>query len=298
MPTLSADNRARAPENVDIAGGDGAGAIPAIGLLAAAALREEVMLTPKPGLVDRRNNGAHRDMDLPLFMASITAIAPWFGRFAACGERHADMPAEQALTVIRPVGHACEQAMFAATGGVNTHKGGIFSLGLLCAAAGRLTGRGRKLTRGALCAEVAAMCARLVATELAGCRRPATVGEHLYLRHGLTGARGEAAGGFATVRDHALPAWDRLQAAGGDRDTALLHGLLVLMAHNRDTNLVSRGGLAGLGFVQGHARRLLAKGWRTQDLEIMDRALTRRNLSPGGSADLLAVMAVLARFPA
>ncbi|WP_413728771.1 triphosphoribosyl-dephospho-CoA synthase CitG [Sodalis sp. RH19] len=271
---------------------------PALDLLAAAALREEVMLTPKPGLVDGRNNGAHRDMDLPLFMQSITAIAPWFGRFIALGGRCAGMPAERVLAEIRPTGLACEHAMFAATGGVNTHKGGIFSLGLLCVAAGRLSGMGQALTRSGLCADVAAICARLVATELAGCRRAATVGEHIYLRHGLTGARGEAARGFATVRDHALPAWDRLLAVGTERESALLHCLLVLMAHNPDTNLVARGGLGGLRFVRGYARRLLADGWREQDLEVMDRALTRRNLSPGGSADLLAVMSVLARFPA
>ncbi|NDL63438.1 triphosphoribosyl-dephospho-CoA synthase CitG [Acerihabitans arboris] len=272
--------------------------LPAIDLLATAALREEVMLTPKPGLVDSRNNGAHRDMDLALFMQSITAIAPWFGRFAALGERCADMPAQRVLAEIRPTGLACEQAMFAATGGVNTHKGGVFSLGLLCAAGGRLAGRGQALTRRGLCADVAAICARLVATELAGRRKPATVGERLYLRHGLTGARGEAAGGFATVRRYALPAWDRLSAAGADRETALLHCLLVLMAHNPDTNLVSRGGLDGLQFVRRYARRLLDEGWRPRALEDMDRALIGRNLSPGGSADLLAVTAVLARFPA
>ena len=109
--------------------------------LAEAALWQELELTPKPGLVDKYNNGAHRDMDHALFVRSIAAITPWFSRFTELGEKHAHLPASEQLRMIRPMGIACEQAMYAATGGVNTHKGGIFSLGLLCAAAGRLTQR-------------------------------------------------------------------------------------------------------------------------------------------------------------
>ncbi len=270
---------------------------PAIELLAGAALREEVLLTPKPGLVDSANAGAHRDMDLALFMRSIDAIAPWFGRFVALGRQCARLPASRVLLEIRPAGLACEQAMFTATGGVNTHKGGIFSMGLLCTAAGYLTGRGVALTRQTLCATVAAFCAELIQTELAGCRRAATVGEHLYLRYGMTGARGEAAGGFSTVRRHVLPAWDRLARQSDNRQVRLLHCLLILMAHNPDTNLAARGGIAGLTYVQALARRLLSNGWNHDRLRQMDRLLVARNLSPGGSADLLAVTCVLAQFP-
>lgn len=270
---------------------------PDIELLAAAALREEVLLTPKPGLVDSENAGAHRDMDLPLFMLSIDAIAPWFGRFVSLGHQCARLPPTRVLLEIRPAGLACEQAMFTATGGVNTHKGGIFSMGLLCTAAGYLSGRGLALTRQTLCDTVAAFCAGLICTELAGCRRAATVGEQLYLRYGMTGARGEAAGGFATVRRHVLPVWDQRAPQGDDRQARLLHGLLLLMAHNPDTNLVARGGLDGLAYVQTYARRLLSDGWNDGQLRQMDRLLVARNLSPGGSADLLAVACVLAQFP-
>ncbi len=89
------------------------------------ALRREVELTPKPGLVDRESNGAHRDMDLPLFRRSIAAIAPWFSRFVTAGELSANEKGYVALSKVRSVGLACEQDMFRATGGVNTHKGGI-----------------------------------------------------------------------------------------------------------------------------------------------------------------------------
>ena len=118
--------------------------------LAEAALWQELELTPKPGLVDTLNSGSHRDMDHALFVRSITAITPWFARFAELGEAHADKPAAQQLRIIRPMGMACEQAMYAATDGINTHKGGIFALGLLCFAAGRV----KNVSAGSLCCEV------------------------------------------------------------------------------------------------------------------------------------------------
>ncbi|VTM91216.1 triphosphoribosyl-dephospho-CoA synthase [Raoultella ornithinolytica] len=122
--------------------------------LAEEALWQELELTPKPGLVDRLNNGAHHDMDHALFVRSITAITPWLSRFTELGSDYADQPAGEQLRLLRPMGIACEQAMYAATGGVNTHKGGIFSLGLLCFAAGRV----REVTASSLCSEVRILC--------------------------------------------------------------------------------------------------------------------------------------------
>jgi triphosphoribosyl-dephospho-CoA synthase len=260
--------------------------------LAARALRQELDLTPKPGLVDRANSGAHRDMDYALFLASIDAITPWFARFEQAGFEHAHKPAAAQLRLIRPMGIACEQAMFAATHGVNTHKGGIFSLGLLSFAAGRLRGLGWQLSADALCNEVSAICRGLVARELAGRAQAITAGEKQFRDYGLTGARGEAEQGFITVRRAVLPFWQQEQ---GER--RLHNALLRLMAVNRDSNLVSRGGLAGLRYVQDYAQQLLATGWEKDDLRQMDQALIARHLSPGGSADLLAVAYVLAMIP-
>ncbi|HHG8774318.1 TPA: triphosphoribosyl-dephospho-CoA synthase CitG [Raoultella planticola] len=249
--------------------------------LAQEALWQELELTPKPGLVDRLNSGSHRDMDHSLFVRSIAAVAPWFSRFAELGLAHAEEPAAGQLRRLRPMGMACEQAMYAATGGVNTHKGGIFALGLLCFAAGRL----RNVSAENLCAEVRLLCRGLVARELAGRRGSATAGERQFQQWGLTGARGEAESGFATVRS-VLPRWDGRQ----------LHDLLLrLMAVNLDSNLVSRGGMDGLRYVQNYAQTLLANGWDRRQLLAMDRALIARHLSPGGSADLLSVGWVLAK---
>lgn len=250
--------------------------------LAEEALWLELELTPKPGLVDKLNNGAHRDMDHALFARSIAAITPWLVRFTELGDAHADKPAAEQLRIIRPIGMACEQAMYAATNGVNTHKGGIFALGLLCFTAGRV----KNLTADRLCDEMRNICAGLVARELAGRSGRATAGERQYQQHGLTGARGEAESGFATVRE-VLARWN------GD-----LHELLLrLMAINQDSNLVSRGGIDGLRYVQGYAKGLLANGWDRRALLEMDNALIRRNLSPGGSADLLSVGWMLAKLP-
>ncbi|MDF7759311.1 triphosphoribosyl-dephospho-CoA synthase CitG [Kosakonia cowanii] len=260
--------------------------------LAARALRLELDLTPKPGLVDRANSGAHRDMDYALFLASIDAITPWFARFEQAGFDSAHKPAAAQLRLIRPMGIACEQAMFAATRGVNTHKGGIFSLGLLSFAAGRLRGQGLQLSASVLCHEVSAICRGLVARELAGRAQAVTSGEKQFRDYGLTGARGEVEQGFITVRRAVLPFWQQEQ---GER--RLHSALLRLMAVNLDSNLVSRGGMAGLHYVQDYAQQLLASGWERDDLRQMDQALIARHLSPGGSADLLAVAYVLAMIP-
>lgn len=110
------------------------------------AMLAEVNLTPKPGLVDRHNSGAHRDMAHSDFVRSADAIAPWLARFVEYGADSAALDGGSVLPGLRALGVACETDMFRATAGVNTHKGSIFSLGLLCAAAGRSHQRGQPLT--------------------------------------------------------------------------------------------------------------------------------------------------------
>lgn len=266
-----------------------------------AALLREVELSPKPGLVDRFNNGAHRDMDIGTFRASAAAIAPWFATFCRLGLGECLMSANEFLPRLRAQGVCAEREMFRATNGVNTHKGSIFALGLLCAAAGRLAGRGRELAAQALCTEVAELCAGLVERELGSSHEAGTAGELLYQRYGLMGARGEAASGFATARHWGLAPYLAGLRAGHTEEAALHAALLNLMAHNADTNLVARGGIAGLAFVQQQAQTMLAGGQIASadylsGLERLDAEMTARNLSPGGSADLLAVSWFLACF--
>ena len=108
-----------------------------IGALAHLAMLSEVSATPKPGLVDRMTNGAHDDMDFFTFLASATALRTSFDTFAELGRAHAKEPVSALLPHLQAAGIIAERHMFAATHGVNTHKGMIFSLGLL---AGTLCG--------------------------------------------------------------------------------------------------------------------------------------------------------------
>lgn len=274
----------------------------AVGALVCQALLKEVELTPKPGLVDGNNRGAHQDMNRATFHASINAIAPWFPVFYRMGASTRELAPEELLARLRPAGLACEEAMFRATGNVNTHKGSIFSMGLLCAAAGRLDCGEELPDRERLCGEVARICSGLVEAELLRIELPRTAGEKLFQAHGLTGVRGEAASGFRTVREHGLPAFARIMALGDGEEEAMHEALLHLLAVNHDTNLVHRGGLAGLALVQAWARSLIeAGGVRSPRFEAsvldFDRDLISRRLSPGGSADLVAVTWFLSQFP-
>lgn len=270
--------------------------------LATLALLAEVELSPKPGLVDPVSCGAHDDMDAETFRASITAIAPWFPVLHETGRAgHRDAPSRFLQRLRRP-GMGCEDAMFAATRGVNTHKGAVFAFGLLLGCAGRLAAGGLPVTARSLTDLAARMARPLVEVELPAVECPGTYGEAAFVEHRLAGARGEAAGGYASVRRHALPAYRAVLEATGDGRGAMVQALLVLMATTDDTTLVKDGSLDGLRHVQRSARDLLdAGGVRAPDaltrLHRLDVDLTRRGLSPGGCADLLAVTHFLAHLP-
>lgn len=241
--------------------------------LAVSALLEEVELTPKPGLVDRRSTGAHRDMDLPLFQRSAQSLRPYFRQAAALGLGQA-----ACMAPLQQAGLAAEGTMFAATGGVNTHKGAIYAFGLVLAALGSVLARGGDLFQTA---------AALAAEGLPP--RADTHGGQARSRYGALGARGEAMAGFPAAR----MAWQVLAEQGDD---ALL-ALLALLAEVEDTNLLHRGGPEGLRFVQEQARRILdgPAEARRAGLEALDGACIARNLSPGGCADLLALALLLRR---
>lgn len=258
------------------------------------ALLTEVRLTPKPGLVDVHNTGAHSDMDLAMFERSTAVITPWMEKFFIIGGSTAEAESEIVLAMLRPIGMACENDMLQVTKGVNTHRGAIFAFGLLSAAIGRLTALGQVLEQNRICDEVAHLCRGIVIRELSQ--------NEMFLRFGFTGARGEAESGFRTVRTQALPIYLRVLQEYDDTNLALLQTLLHLMAWNEDSNLVSRGGLEGVHYVQHQAQKLLWQGGVLVDggmaaLQVLDDDLIARHLSPGGSADLLAVTWLLSHFP-
>lgn len=254
------------------------------------ALLDEVRTTPKPGLVDLRNNGSHRDMDIPLFTASAKALRPYFTRCAIIGQDSASLPPAEVFPPLREAGLKAELAMYAATGGVNTHKGAVYTLGILCAAFGRLwhTGAGSPTAEAvlSLCAAIAGDAAR---ADLANAAAD-TAGLRLYRELGISGIRGEMAQGLPSVAHIGLPAFRDARAKGLDRNGAGVVTLLHLIAHVQDTNLYSRGGQRGAEFAAHAARELLKSSPcpTPAQVEALDDAFIARDLSPGGCADLLA----------
>lgn len=269
--------------------------------LAYEAMVTEVNLTPKPGLVDLNNSGAHKDMALSDFYQSAAAIKPFLSKFIEFGASTCKIPHIRVLAGVRQIGIACENNMYLATAGINTHKGTIFSLGLICTVIGRLHSLNRIRSSDSICDEVACLCNSLVANELGKSNLLQTAGQKLYNLYGLKGARGEAESGFNLVRSYALPLYEKLLRNRIKPEFALLESLLVLMANNNDTNVASRGGLDGLMWLKDKASSLLSSGGirSISDLEKLrkfDAECIERNLSPGGSADLLIVTWFLAQI--
>ena len=258
--------------------------------LAVRALLFEVAVTPKPGLVDRNNSGSHRDMDMYSFLSSASGLWPYFAECVRVGQETAARPAPQTLAALRFPGKLAEAGMLEATGGVNTHKGAIFSLGLVCGALGRLE-RERWREPEAVLSMAAAMAEGLEKELSAPESVRETAGERLYRQFGVTGVRGQAALGFPTVLTDGLPVLEKGLDMGKTADEAGSAALLSLLAHTPDTNMLSRGGPERAGEKREALRNLLQSDPypSREALEGLDREYIRENLSPGGSADLLAL---------
>ena len=266
--------------------------------LAARAAILEAAVSPKPGLVCLGSNGAHSDMDYPLFVRSAKALRPYFAQAHALGQSTHGLAPDQVFARLRPLGLRAEQDMLRATVGVNTHKGLIFSMGLFCAALGRLGANigaisgqrlgGQAVTAHAVRQEAASFVRGIVQNDFAPLaahktrmqdllrgvvgqnpraarplleaqlQRTLTAGEVLYLLYGITGIRGEAERGFPHV-GLALHALDA-HGAARDLNTAMAHCLLELVQSMDDTNILWRGGPQGLRHAANSARAALAAG--------------------------------------
>ena len=254
-----------------------------IGHLASMALQAELDTTPKPGLVDRNDNGAHRDMDYALMRRSIQALHPYFVRLAQIGFDNPQPRHDE----IQQVGIEAEQAMFKATGGVNTHKGALFSIGLAAVALG-----------GMACSNNAQLHSLSNSIASLACLFPDTSGTHgskAKANNKLKGALDNAREGYPQLFKAWLPFYlDRL--AEVDR-YALHKTLLRIMCDLDDTNIVYRTSMETMQEVQAEARRMLEHIPETTHFEAALRAMNtdyiRRNISPGGSADMLSLVVFL-----
>jgi len=269
------------------------------------ALLCEVSITPKPGLVDRHNNGAHRDMDIFTFEASAVSLNRWFSRFALCGMRNAGKPYGEIFASLRSLGIEAEDDMFRATGGVNTHKGLIFALSVLNCAIGIVCGREEPLTEDRL-SETCRLLSAEVEEDFRSAKKEAalhpdalTHGEKSWIENGLRGARGEALSGYRTVFEKALPVLRHWRSCGCSINDSGVLTLLHIIAETEDTNLVSRSSFEEAAELRHRISETLKTGQKEDPAEEaarlmafaedLDREFIARNLSPGGSADLLAL---------
>ena len=269
--------------------GDDAGrsdASACIGRRAVQALLDEAGLTPKPGLVDSRGNGAHTDLDLALMRRSACVLGPFFVAMAGAGAQ-AGVPTRALRETLGRLGRDAEAAMLRETGGVNTHRGAIWALGLLAAAAA-LEGND---ARPASIAEAAGRIARF--PDRYAPRFTGHKGEIACETYGVRGARGQAQDGFPQVVGHALPALRVSRARGDGESAARLNALLAIMSVLDDTCVLARAGPRALASLQAGASAVLNAGGAASFagrvcLRHLDALALASNASPGGAADLLA----------
>ena len=265
----------------------------AIGRAATLALHDELALSPKPGLVTLVDSGSHDDMDARSFMRSLLALRGYFVRMADLGA--AVVPFAQ----LECCGIDAEARMLAATGGVNTHRGAIFTLGLLCAAAGAVARSGARPSAGALRQALLQHWGEALTLRAT---RPSTLpGGIAARRHGLRSASMEAACGFPVLFETALPVLQASAAQGQSRQHAMLNTLFQTIAVMDDSNLAHRGGLQGLRHAQALAKGFLEQGGAARpggvDAAVgIAEEFVRHRLSPGGAADTLAAACLVVRL--
>ena len=254
-----------------------------IGALAEQALLYEVSVTPKPGLVDRKNNGSHQDMDLWTFLKSASALRETFVRCAKAGMR--EQNPVSLFCQLRQIGICGEADMLQATDGVNTHKGAVFSLGLLCGAIGHSVAFSgdpvetvKQMSSGFLQAEQ---------IEAGG------FGGQLFRMGMCGGIRMEAALGYPSVTKIAVPVFQRALQQGASENDAGVLALLALIGTIEDTNMIHRAGEKKAAQVRDKIAQEYHHIFSMEDAlkfaEKLDQEFIAENLSPGGCADLLAV---------
>ncbi|WNW12298.1 triphosphoribosyl-dephospho-CoA synthase [Pseudomonas sp. DTU_2021_1001937_2_SI_NGA_ILE_001] len=253
--------------------------------LAVAALIDEAELSPKPALVDRRSSGAHHDMHLGLMQASALSLWPAFQQMAEAAVRRGAIDRTLRETLGR-LGREGEADMLRTTGGVNTHRGAIWALGLLVAGAALDPADGSA-------SGVCRRAAQLALIDDPHADSAPSHGRAVAQRYGSGGAREQAQRGFPAVTGQGLPQLRRSRAQGSGEQNARLDALLAIMTTLDDTCVLHRAGPEGLQAMQQGARRVLEAGGSAslagrRQLQALDRELVGLNASPGGAADLLA----------
>lgn len=259
-----------------------------------ASILGEVYTTPKPGLVDRRDSGAHRDMNVYTFERSAAAITPYLTKMFFEGYFWKNSLLNL-FPKIRKTGIFAEKTMFRATDQVNTHKGLIFTMGILSACAGQCYAKIRRFDTSKIFAYAEEMTKDALEADFLEMsqRDPVTHGEILFQKYGERGIRGEAQKGFPIIRNIALPLMRQYRGIGLDENGSNINVLLRIMMELNDTNVWSRGSRDDVKWIQEQAEKIWKPGGAffetgMKKIEKLNRECIRRNLSPGGAADLLA----------
>ena len=250
------------------------------------ALLEEVSLHPKPGLVDKYDQGSHSDMDISTFYVSAESLKPFFEEYLRFGLTFTGSP-QELFCRIREIGIRAEEAMLESTQKINTHKGANFIFGVILSA----IGYSDFAEIDSVLELIKDMTSGIVERELINCKSAKTFGEFVYKEYGISGIRGEVESGLKLVKDHCLPI---LSNATETYEVNLKLCLLKLIQLNDDTNMIKRGGIEGLKL----GKELSCMHYFDLDshLSLMNTIFKERNLSPGGSADLLAVSIFLHKY--
>lgn len=246
--------------------------------LACKALRSELNLTPKPGLVDKDNSGAHKDMDYSLMYGSINALHDGFTTIATLGFTD-NLPSGKDL---QKAGIKAEQLMNDATGGINTHRGAIFSLGLTIAAAAHLYKKYGDITPKKMSETISA-----ITKDITPAARATSHGAKASTDYGTGNARSMALDGYRDIYNEWLPYLRSLRKTKPEYEAQAMT-LLKIMTRIDDTNIYHRGGVKGAEYVRNKAADIL-NNFSMQQMTDFDKDLTKKNLSPGGSADMLAL---------
>jgi holo-ACP synthase / triphosphoribosyl-dephospho-CoA synthase len=250
------------------------------------ALLYEISLTPKPGLVDKFSNGSHADMNYQTFIDSSVAISIMFDEMVRAGFSFQDKDLTKALPVIRNIGLHMEDAMFEATKNINTQNGIVFLIGLSLFACGRLYSQNESFNIEQFRGIIKDICKDLVKNELGSISgSDKSHGEDIYQKYGFSGARGEAESGFRTVFEFGLP---QMKGVNNLSNETMIKCFLSIASNNTDTNILYRRGPEVLSVFQGLCRKALENFNESNYSAVIDFCKTE-NISPGGSADLLAI---------
>lgn len=259
----------------------------------------EVYASPKPGLVDKTDNGAHTDMNINTFVDSARAINSTFSKCFEIGYLYNEKPPNEILRKLRKIGINGENKMLEATNGINTHKGQLFLLGLMSAAVGILVSKGKLVNIKEISNTIKILSKNIVNNELKSTKNDnSTHGEIIYNKFGIKGIRGEVEAGIPSINSLGYIKFKELLFKGIGLNNALIGTLIELMAKVDDTNVLWRSGIKGSVYVKEMANNALSLGSVTTKqgmnyIKEMNLEFSKKNISPGGCADMLSAISMI-----